>query len=177
MQATITFDAAHSYGTPVTATFAITGSLTPTSGIYGASDGLYFQFLVYDMSRGAVVENFIYHNPDPFPGVDSFSLTYDVAAGHPYSIESDFEVDAYVSSFDYDSAGNHIDVVADFSHTLTYTLVGAAGSGHIIGESGHDYFDNPAAVPEPATWAMTLFGFTGLAYAGRRRTSVTVGAA
>lgn len=73
-----------------------------------------------------------------------------------------------MSSIDYDGLGHHLNVVADFGHTLTYTLVGSPGSGDIIGESGHDYSTSLSAVPEPATWVMMLMGFARLAFAGAR---------
>jgi hypothetical protein len=160
-------DGAANFGGPVTATFNISGSETPTSGIYGASDGLYFQFTVYDMTTGALIKNYIYESFYSFAGPVTLAISYDATAGDKLGIESDFEASAYVSSIDYDSGGNHLNVIADFSHTLTYTLVGAAGTGHIVGESGHDYFYNPAAAaPEPSTWALALIGFLGVALTG-----------
>ena len=38
-------------------------------------------------------------------------------------------------------------------------------AGQVVGiSSGH-----PGAIPEPSAWAMMLFGFAGLGYAGYRR--------
>ena len=40
----------------------------------------------------------------------------------------------------------------------------------VVGDSQF-FVPPPPAGPEPSTWAMTLFGFAGLAFAGYRRTN------
>jgi PEP-CTERM motif len=46
----------------------------------------------------------------------------------------------------------------------------AAPAGQVVGDSQF-FVPPPPAVPEPSTWAMMLFGFAGLAFAGYRRTN------
>ncbi len=166
------FDVPNNGGGPVAVNFKITGSETPTQGIYGASDTMYFQFLVYDITHGNVIENYTLIDSYTFSGPAAFTISYNAPPGDKLSIESDFEADAYVSSYDYDALGNHLNVVADFSHTLTYTLVGAAGLGDIVGESGHDYslpLSSGSTVPEPSTWVLIFLGFAAAGLVRLRR--------
>ena len=56
-----------------------------------------------------------------------------------------------------------------FSETVRYDLIFGPGSGNFNGTANLTML----AVPEPATWAMMLFGFAGLGYAVRRRPRVS----
>lgn len=57
----------------------------------------------------------------------------------------------------------------------TYTINSFVLGSYVLGN--HTLVISPGAVPEPATWAMMLFGFAGIAFAMRRkRTAVPAGA-
>jgi hypothetical protein len=57
--------------------------------------------------------------------------------------------------------------------TFTLTLQGTPGTQNGAFGGNVSFFANQTpAVPEPATWAMMLFGFGGLGYSMRRRKSV-----
>jgi hypothetical protein len=60
------------------------------------------------------------------------------------------------------------------SVSITFDLAYKAGTQAVVTDGfGFTYqlVDPPLGVPEPSTWAMMLLGFTGLGYAGMRRSS------
>lgn len=64
-----------------------------------------------------------------------------------------------------------ISLVAGATNTLIVTgTVGQSGMGSYAGTLN---FANVAAVPEPATWAMMLFGLGGVAWALRRKKALS----
>jgi hypothetical protein len=60
------------------------------------------------------------------------------------------------------AGGNSLNLTGPFSTTVRYDLAFGAGSGNFNGTV------NLTAVPEPATWAMMLFGFACFGYVLRR---------
>ena len=63
---------------------------------------------------------------------------------------------------------NAITAVGPFSTTVRYDITFGQGGGNFNGTANLA----AVAVPEPATWAMMLFGFGGFGYAMRRRQKV-----
>lgn len=59
------------------------------------------------------------------------------------------------------------------SHSITGTVI-ANAPGFSGGSGFFRVNSETAAVPEPATWAMMIFGFAGVGYAMRRRQSAKV---
>ncbi len=139
--------------------FSITGWHSDVEPVYGAYAYAYFQFLAYDSVTGGNPDNTIWESTDAVPEA-SLTIPVSVTPGHGISFEVTLDADAYVSSFD--ELGQ---VTADYSKTLTYYVT---GPGSLIGASGHDYSVNPAAAPEPATWALILLGFAAAGFARLR---------
>jgi hypothetical protein len=89
-------------------------------------------------------------------------------------------------------SGSYVEhTLADWGDILGGTVIGIGiGQGGGAGTGFHAYADNlalnttqgsfsydfqaPAAVPEPATWAMMLFGFGGVGFQLRRKRSALV---
>ena len=113
--------------------------------------------------------NNIWENSDYRVDPSNFTLSFTAIKGHELSIDSDFEADAYVSSIDYDSLGNPLEVVADYSHTLKYTITGVPGAADLIGSSGHDYAIASSPVSEPDGLALFAVGLAILNWRRRAR--------
>ncbi len=160
-------DGANNGGGVDTATFTLTGWMTPTAQIFGPGSTVYFQFIAYDLTSRAVLDNVIRELDGAFSSPLTVTTSFVSNPGDTLGLDVYLEADAYVSSDTYDSLGDHLRVGSDFKDTLTYTITGAPGAPDVIGQSGHDYTPHAVSgVPEPAAWTMMI---AGLGAALRRR--------
>jgi len=118
---------------------------------------------------GFLYDNGAYTTLD-FPGSDeSFAL----AINDSGQIVGDWELGLSEYGFLYnDGIYTILDVPNQSNYPTTFTeLTDINDSGEIVGIYGTSF----APVPEPSTWAMMLFGFAGLGFAGYRRRQKTLG--
>ena len=65
------------------------------------------------------------------------------------------------------------DTSAGMGATYTFGQGGSADNGYGLNYRAYSINATTAAVPEPATWAMMMFGFGGLGYAMRRKSEAS----
>ncbi|MCV2367866.1 PEP-CTERM sorting domain-containing protein [Roseateles oligotrophus] len=92
-----------------------------------------------------------------------YSVTINTQVGHELYMTGNLNLFAQAKPA-IDPLGAHF-AVADFGHTLNYTLAPSVTGLNTVGMSGHEFL--AAAVPEPAQWLSLLAGLVGLAW--RRR--------
>lgn len=95
----------------------------------------------------------------------------------PFELTNDFtNINGGISSADFSSTGIMSGVSMDLGGSFTSnsvefsTFYDGYQPGTNVAQTAQLKFDAPApAVPEPATWAMMLLGFTGIGFVVRRR--------
>ena len=141
------------------ASFNINGT-TSAQPQFGPGPSVQVTWRLDDLTARTTILLGAWHLGNP---VTSFSIPFQVPVGD----ETRWYVD--LSTFTYDGAQSVPGLVfANFGHTVLNHIDPAGGASAVVGASGHDYA-TPAAVPEPATWAMLLLGVGAVGGAARRR--------
>ncbi len=142
--------------------FIINGSVAPGGDEFGNTSQAYFQTFSYDETTGDLLDNTIWESTTAKPTA-VIPISFVVPLGHAVQVTTE------LSAFAYSSFGV-VDYV-DYANTLhSYMTTGTPGF-HVVGLSGHDYA--PTGVPEPASWAVMLVGFSVVGGAMRRRGQFT----
>jgi MYXO-CTERM domain-containing protein len=87
-----------------------------------------------------------------------YSVVINTQVGHELLMTGNLNLYAQAKP-SVDPLGAHV-AVADFGHTLNYTLAPSVQGLNTVGMSGHEFL--AAAVPEPASWLNYLVGLVGL---------------
>lgn len=158
-------------GTPVSyrVDLAINGTVSHVLGALGspfASASAFALLRVLDTSSNQRVE-FEWNAASFASGV--YSVTINTQVGHDLYMTGILSLFAQAKP-SVDPTGSHF-AVADFAHTLNYTMAPSVAGLNTVGMSGHEF--EAAAVPEPAQWLSLLVGLGGLVGLGAWRGRAT----